>query len=189
MKIKKFLPLLAIAVLLPSVATASVIISNTYTVTTSGHAPGVYLTDGPNYVSANAYKYIYAPVSSGNPKNITSGSTIMVNYTYGSGTDYLLNVLEVNDNDVSGVMYLNGSLPSGISIYISNNSEAYLKGSANSPSLTVTNSTGPMTAYSFGSPINLVSGHTYYISFVIDASSFASGSTGSSSIAINYYYE
>ncbi|WP_297217825.1 hypothetical protein [Thermoplasma sp.] len=188
MNFKKLIPLIAVALLLPTVATASVIVSDTYSVSVGTTTHGIYLMPGPNYDIAKENGYIYAPVATGsnNGKNITSGSTIMVNYTKYSGFDYLMNVLEIKDVGVSGALYINGSLPSGISIYVSNNSQSSLSWSSSEYS--IENTTGTETSYSLGASIVLTPGHIYYISFVI-AVSVSSTSSGSSTLYLNYVYD
>ncbi|PYB68767.1 hypothetical protein DMB44_02540 [Thermoplasma sp. Kam2015] len=188
MNFKKLIPLIAVALLLPTVATASVIVSDTYTVSVSTTTHGIYLMPGPNYATAKSNGYIYAPVTgSGNMANITSGSPIMVNYTKYSGTDYLMNVLEIKDVGVSGALYINGSLPSGISIYVSNNSQSSLLWSSSGYSIKNA-TTNSEASYSNVTPIVLTPDHIYYISFVIDVSG-SSTLSGSRTLYLNYVYD
>ncbi len=105
MKIKKITGLvLATIMLLPILVTATVVISYTYPTSTTSKVPKVYLEQGPNYGTANAMGFIYAP-QSGNPSNISSGTTIYINTTNGAGTVYLLNVLEIVNNTGSNIIY------------------------------------------------------------------------------------
>ncbi|CAC11650.1 hypothetical membrane protein [Thermoplasma acidophilum] len=189
MNYKRLIPLIAVALLLPTVATASVIVSDSFNVSVSSTTTGLYLSPGPNYATAHSSGYIYAPaVGTGNSENITSGSEIMVNYTEYSGTDYLMNVLEIKDVGFSGVLYLNGSLPAGVSIYVSNNSQSKLVWDSSYDSYLVENGTQPTVEsnYNLDSAITLTAGHIYYISFVISVSGSSSVLSGPSTIYLNY---
>ncbi|KAA8923409.1 hypothetical protein [Thermoplasma sp.] len=191
MNYKKLIPLIAVALLLPTVATAAVIVSDSYSVSINTTTNGLYLAPGPNYDTAKNAGYIYAPViGSGNTANITSGSQIMLNYTKYSGTDFLMNVLEIKDLGVNGVLYLNGSLPSGISIYVSNNSQSHLSWSSEGYSVVnaTTGASSHESPYAPGDQITLSAGHVYYISFVINVIGISSSST-SSTLYLNYAYD
>ncbi|AAT43156.1 hypothetical protein [Picrophilus oshimae] len=167
-----------IVALLPTAVFASVVITSTHAISVSGKAPVVYMAQGPNYNTANADGFIYAPVT-GSPLNITSGTTIDVNTTAGSGYVYLLNVLYINST-VAGTLYINGTLPSGVTIYITT-SPATVSGSASSTTLSIN-----ATAYTPGTPITLngssTSTYTLYVSFELSGTA-----TGSGALALNYY--
>ncbi len=95
---------LATIMLLPILVAATVVISYTYPTSTASNAPICYLEQGPNYATANAMGFIYAP-QSGSPSNIISGTKIYINTTAGAGTVYLLNVLEIVNNTKSNTIY------------------------------------------------------------------------------------
>ncbi|MEM2269133.1 MAG: hypothetical protein QXM30_06030, partial [Thermoplasmata archaeon] len=76
MKIRRLAYLSTIfAILLPTLVVGMVVLSYTYPTSTSGKAPEVYLAQGPNYAAANSLGLFYAKMS-GNPANISSGTTI-----------------------------------------------------------------------------------------------------------------
>ena len=167
MKIRKLAFLSTLfAILLPTLVVATVVISYTYTTSTTGTAPEVYLAQGPNYAAANAMGLFYAKQVGNNPSNISSGTTIYFNYTYGASNEALLNVLEIVNSAPSGskvtITFDTLNLPSGVNMYISN--------SVNSPLSYSVSSNGAITipngnAVSTGNPIPLSSGN-YYIGFV-----------------------
>ncbi|MEM1756236.1 MAG: hypothetical protein QW295_05580, partial [Thermoplasmata archaeon] len=120
MKIRRLAYLSTIfAILLPTLVVGMVVLSYTYPTSTSGKAPEVYLAQGPNYNAANSLGLFYAKQVS---NNISSGTTIYFNYTYGAYNEALLNVLEIV-NGVTGrtvtITFDNVTLPSGVTMYIS----------------------------------------------------------------------
>ncbi|MEM2705894.1 MAG: hypothetical protein QW643_05670, partial [Thermoplasmata archaeon] len=82
MKIRRLAYLSTIfAILLPTLVVGMVVLSYTYPTSTSGKAPEVYLAQGPNYNAAYSMGLFYAKQVNG---NISSGTTIYFNYTYGA---------------------------------------------------------------------------------------------------------
>ena len=112
----RFLILTIIALLLPSLVIASVIISNTYPISIGQEPPLVYLTTGPNYQNYNNSGQFQATVN-GVPPNIWSGTTIYINWTilYLLSNGKLLFVLQINNTLNTAVsLWINGSLPGSI---------------------------------------------------------------------------
>ncbi len=164
-----------VVALLPSAVFASVVITSSHSISVSQKAPIIYMAPGSNYKTAYNDGLIYAPVSTGTPANISSGATIYVNTTAGSGYVYLLNVLYINST-ASGTLYINGTLPSGVTIYVTT-SPANVTGSASSTTLTVNAS-----PYTPGTAITLTGSTTLYVSFELTGTA-----SGSSALALNYY--
>ncbi|MGC8585835.1 MAG: hypothetical protein ACP5L4_06980, partial [Thermoplasmata archaeon] len=116
----RFLILTIIALLLPSLVIASVIISNTYSISIGQEPPLVYLTTGPNYQNYNSLGQFQATLN-GVPPNIWSGTTIYINRTilyniFLNGT--LTYILQINNTLNTAVsLWINGSLPGSITMY------------------------------------------------------------------------
>ncbi len=115
----------------------------------------------------------------GSPANISSGTNIYFNYTYGASNEALLNVLEIVNNAPSGVtvtlIFDTVNLPPGVTMYISS--------SANTE-LTYIVSGGTINGgsqVSTGNPITLSSG-TYYIGFLFSSNA----QPGTGTIAFHY---
>jgi len=124
-KYRKFAAIsIVLAFLLPALVTATVVISYTYPTSTSNVTPQIYLTTGPEYTTANDMGLISTTLSTGTPYNISSGTTIQINFTAGAAQEALLNVLEIV-NATSGTtnkevsVYIEASLHSGITMYAS----------------------------------------------------------------------
>ncbi|MEM0140308.1 MAG: hypothetical protein QXZ44_06865 [Ferroplasma sp.] len=168
---------IAIVALLPTAVFASVIINDVYPVSSNAKAPTVYLMDGPNYKTANSYGLVYAKNTTASGLTfIAAGTTIDINSTSGTSDEYLLNVLEIkNSNSSAATVYLNGSLPTGITMYV--NSAPM---TATSHSSTTTYS-GLGTSYTPGNPISVAKSGTEYISFAVASTTAATGT-----IAMNY---
>ena len=170
-----------LAFLVPMLVVATVVISYTYPTSTNEIAPKVYLAQGPNYNAANAMG-LFSAKQVGTPANISSGTTIYLNNTYGDDEEALLNVLEIVNNSPSGttveITFDTVSLPSGVTMWISSTANTVL-------TYTVTN--GVITingglVVSSGTTITLSSSGAYYIGFL-----FSSGATtGTGTIAFSY---
>ncbi len=175
MKTKRIYALVfALLMLLPVLVSATVVISNTYPTSTSAKQPYIYLAQGPNYKAANAMGLFYASQTTSSPNNISSGTTIYINYTAGAGATYLLNVLEIVNNTPSGypvtVTFTTLSLPSGVSMY-------YVTVTSTSTTGATINSLGTQVVK--GTPISLPSGTTdVYLSFELSSQTSGSGSIG-----------
>jgi len=128
-KIKRLTALsVLIAILAPTLVTATVILTYQYNVNSSYATPYLFLSTGENYNTANTLGLIYAKT-----QTFTSGSssftyipsgTVDVNVSDGAYSEYLLNVLAVY-NISSGLKgpvnaYINAtSIPAGVTVYIS----------------------------------------------------------------------
>jgi hypothetical protein len=181
MKIRKIAYLSTLfAFLLPTLVVATVVLSYTYPTSTTGTAPEVYLAKGPNYAAANAMGLFYAK-QVGSPGNISSGTTIYFNYTYGANNEALLNVLEIVNNVPSGrtvtITFDTLTLPTGVTMYISSSANTQLTYTVSNGVITINNG----QAVSTGSPITL-SGTYYYIGFLFSNQA----TTGSGTIAFSY---
>jgi len=127
-KMKKLTALsVLIAILAPTLVTATVILTYQYNVNSSYATPYLFLSTGENYNTANTLGLIYAKTQtspSGGFTYIPSG-TVEVNVSDGAYSEYLLNVLAVY-NISSGLKvpvyaYINATnIPSGVTVYISN---------------------------------------------------------------------
>jgi len=163
--------ILVIILLVAGVVLGEVLINYTYSVSTSSVKPKIYFEDGPYYTYAHNMGLITATMS-GNPANISSSTTITINTVAGSGETYLLNVLEIY-NGTSGMkgivyIYINGTLPSIVTMYYSSTLSTLGSGTPPVP-------TG--TQWVSGSKIHL-SGSALYISFVISGTSIPTSETG-----------
>jgi len=161
---------------------ATVVISYTYPTSTNETAPKVYLAQGPNYNAANAMG-LFSAKQVGTPANISSGTTIYLNNTYGDDEEALLNVLEIVNNSPSGttviITFNTVSLPSGVTMYISNTANTDLTYSVTTNGVITINGGSIVSS---GTTIKLSSSGAYYIGFL-----FSSGATtGTGTIAFSY---
>ena len=160
------------------------VLSYTYPTSTTGTAPEVYLAQGPNYATANAMGLFYANQveSSG---NISSGTKIYFNYTYGANNEALLNVLKIVNNVPSGrtvtITFDTLTLPTGVTMYISSSAGTELSYKVSNGVITILNALNNQ-AVSTGNPISLSSG-TYYIGFLFSNQATAGSGT------ITFHYE
>ncbi|MEM4100985.1 MAG: hypothetical protein QXI08_06010 [Thermoplasmata archaeon] len=180
MKIRRLAYLSTIfAILLPTLVVGMVVLSYTYPTSTSGKAPEVYLAQGPNYNAANSMGLFYAKMS-GNPANISSGTTIYFNYTYGAYNEALLNVLEIV-NGVTGrtvtITFDNVTLPSGVTMYISTSATELGYSVSSTGVISITGGESVST----GTSITL-SGTPYYIGFLFSNTVIS----GTGTIAFHY---
>lgn len=108
---------IAVALMLPAIATAAVIVNNGIAVNfTTNQQNIVYMTEGNGYAVANQSGYIGVY---GNNRLYTNFS-IELSSVPGSGYVVLTNVLEIyNSSTSSGTVnvWINGSLPSGVTMY------------------------------------------------------------------------
>ncbi len=188
MKIKKLAFLSTIfAILLPTLVVATVVISYTYPISVSTSNVNVYLATGENYATANEFGFmsISSISSSTTGTEIPNGATITINGASGSpGNTTLLNVLEIINNTGTSYtwnggtlnLWINGTLPSGVTLYYST-----------SP---ITFGTPSGTSWISGTPVNLNSNipitipkgtTTIYLAFQING-----GVTGKGVLYIQY---
>ncbi len=116
---------IALAMLLPAVATAAVVVNNGIALNfTPSASNAVYMKAGPDYTSANQSNFIGI---NGNNEQYTNLS-ITLNAIPGSGYVVLTNVLEIYNNSASTgsvTVWLNGTLPSGVTLYGSGSTQSF----------------------------------------------------------------
>ena len=116
---------MALALLLPAVATAAVVVNNGIAVDFNPSASNaVYMQAGPEYLSANQSNFIGI---NGNNEYYTNMS-ITLNAVPGSGYVVLTNVLEIYNNSNSAgsvTVWLNGTLPTGVTLYGSTTMQSF----------------------------------------------------------------
>lgn len=153
------------AALLPATATAAVIINDPILVSTNQNNAVVYLTNGPGYSTAQSMGFMYS-------NNAASGAnvTLDLNYTH-HGEVTITNALEIVNNAASNVeVWLNGTLPTYITLYYS------------SPLATGSDLGTPIvseTSFTISSHSEL------YISIVIDTLT-TTGTPGSTTLTMQY---
>lgn len=164
------------------VAAASVFIVYEYSTSTKPATSDFYLAAGPNYATALTLGLVSGGTTAGT--EINSGTSLTINTVSGSGDTYLLNVFEVvnSSSNIKGAVYLyiNGTLPSGVTIYWDNTTEMTFSGT-DAGTYTIVNGKAPGngsiagTGSTFTSgPIPLTSNkattpspYTLYISFAL----------------------
>lgn len=165
---------MALAFLLPAVATAAVVVNNGIAVNFQPTASNVvYLTTGPGYTSANQSNFIGVQ---GNNQHYTN-LTIDLNAVPGSGYVVLTNVLEIyNSSSANGAVtvWLNGTLPTGVTLYGSTTTQTFT-GSSPSGSVILSSSV-------HSTAIHLTShGAAEYLGFELTGSA-----SGTASISLQY---
>lgn len=189
MKIKKLAFLSTLfAVLLPTLVVATVVLSYTYPTSTSNVGPQIYLTQGPEYTTANDLGLISATLSTKSPINISSGTTIQINFAAGASQEALLNVLEIvnattgkSNTEVS--VYIEASLPTGITMYASTSQLTY---SVSSGNITVETASGiAATLISSNAYTTVVSAGTSWSTIYLGFLNI-NGATGPGNIYIYY---
>jgi len=190
MKIRKIAYLSTLfAFLLPALVVATVVISYTYTITTSTSQPPIFLAEGPNYPTASSLGLIYlssTPTSISNYYYITSGTTIYINAVSGAGNTYLLNVLEIINNTnlqkVPTYIWINitGNGISSGSLYYSQGSEIFFDGSELKNSTETLTNPIPLSSSS-SNQIHLWQS-SVYIAIVLPGSTVS----GSATVTIQY---
>ena len=187
MKIKKLAFLSTIfAILLPTLVVATVVISYTYQISTNQAPQKIYLATGPNYADANTMYLVGIGngwTGSSPGTYIPSGDKIFLNTTTGSANTYLLNVLEIiNSTGVKAptTLWINGTLPSGVTIYYNEGTLISMTfGPGSSSGVTFNSGTN---SYTLGSPLLISKGvYTVYLAFVVPGSS-----SGTGTLYINY---
>lgn len=183
---KRMMVLLAlfIALMLPTAYAVSVVSVYVNPTSTSTVSADFSLQSGPGYASAKALNLVSVPSSP-----LVNGNTITVNTITGSGTVYLLNVLEivnVSSSVTSHVhLYINGTLPSGVVMYFDNTTEMAFSGTSGGTYAIVQGTgtgngtlTGAGTTAISSGAISITRAFTLYIAFVITTSSITSTLTG-----------
>jgi hypothetical protein len=118
----------AVALMVPAVATASVVMSDPISVGVSNKGVNhVFVTEGPGYDIANGLGYIELH---GNNK-MTSNISVNLSSVPGNGFLELTNVLEINNTISTGDfanVTLTTALPSGTYLYYNNTSQSKIVG-------------------------------------------------------------
>ena len=180
-KIKRLTALsVLIAILAPTLVTATVILTYQYNVNSSYATPYLFLSTGENYNTANTLGLIYAKT-----QTFTSGSssftyipsgTVDVNVSDGAYSEYLLNVLAVY-NISSGLKgpvnaYINAtSIPSGVTVYISTSPLIFNGNTVTGANvITLTTSTSPVSSNAILITASSTTTPVLYIGFEISSS-------------------
>ena len=153
------------AALLPATATAAVIINDPILVSTSQNNAVVYITNGPGYSQANSMHFLYANYAASG-ENVT----LDLNYSHHSEVN-ITNALEiVNKAGFSAQVWLNGTLPTYVTMYCS---------------------TTPATASSYGTliksgnPILVSSDSSLYVTIVMNTLA-TQGTHGTATLTMQY---
>ena len=180
-KMKKLMTLATLlAFIVPALVTASVVVDYQINYKASNVNPTVFLAEGPNYATAQTQKLLYVnnttkiTVSSITYNVIENNAQVKFNSTLYTSYTILLNVLElVSTTSNSTTVWINGTLPTYITLYITTSQESYtgtkLSSSASTP-------------YSLGTPIPLGADSQEYITFYIDGQISSAPYTGSLSV-------
>ena len=184
-KIKKLTALsVLIAILAPTLVTATVILTYQYNVISSNATPYLFLSTGENYNTANTLGLIYAKTqtftSEGSSFTYIPSGTVEVNVSDGAYSEYLLNVLAVY-NISSGLKgpvnaYINAtSIPSGVTIYISTaplifNGNTVTTSTTGANVITLTTSTSPVSSNAIQITTSSTTTPVLYIGFEISSS-------------------
>jgi len=141
--------------------------------------PTVFLAEGPNYQTAKDQGLLF--VNNTTQITTTTGTTyiaiennaqVKFNSTLYTSYTILLNVLELVSNTSSPTkVWINGTLPSNVKLYITISQESFT-GTPLSSS----------TEYSLGTPISLGADSQEYITFYIDGQISSAPYTGSLSV-------
>jgi hypothetical protein len=163
-------------ILVMGIALAGVFVVFTYPSTTTPASPTIYLEQGANYTNANALGLVSG--GAGPNTEITSGTSIGINGVSGAGYTYILNVFKVV-NSSSGIkgpvyLYINGTLPSGVTLYFDNTTAMAFSGTKTETYSVVQGGApgnGTLTGAGANSPfsakIPLTKSYTLYISFLV----------------------
>mgnify|MGYP001626234423 FL=1 len=166
-KMKRLMTLATLlALIVPALVTASVVVDYQINYSANNVNPNVFLAEGPNYAAANGQSLIYVKSASiatiSGYSAIENNAQLLFNSTDYTSYTILLNVLELVSTTSSPTnVWINGTLPSGISLYISTTQETY------SGSTLSATSTGTSSAYTLGNPISLSGNSVDYITFYI----------------------
>jgi len=201
-KIKRLTALsVLIAILAPTLVTATVILTYQYNVSITSYNPYLFLSTGENYNTANTLGLIYAKT-----QTFTSGSssftyipsgTVEVNLSDGAYSEYLLNVLAVY-NISSGLKvpvyaYINATnIPSGVTVYISTAPLVY-NGNTNTVTtttganvITLTTSTSPVSSNAIQITKSSTTIPVLYIGFEISSSTLSTVATTSFTLSVQF---
>ena len=198
-KMKKLTALsVLIAILAPTLVTATVILTYQYNVSITSYNPYLFLSTGENYNTANTLGLIYAKTqtfsSGGSSYTYIPSGTVEVNLSDGAYSEYLLNVLAVY-NISSGLKgqvnaYINATnIPSGVNVYISTEPLIFNGNTVTGGTVYTLTSTSsisnkiPITASSITSSTTTP---VLYISFEISSSTLSTASTTSFTLSVQF---
>ncbi len=137
---------LVLAMLLPVITTAAVVVNNNVTVEVSPvHPNAVYLTEGPGYAMANSSGYIGI---TGNNAKYTN-STVYISTIPGSGYVVMTNVLAIyngSSSDAPLFLWINGTIPSGVQLFYSSSLMSFNGKSVSGTPMGLTNGPIHLTA-------------------------------------------
>jgi len=179
-----------VLIMVMATALAGVFVVYIYPSTTSPATATIELEEGPNYANAAALGLVSGGAGTGT--EIVTGTTIGINGVSGSADTYLLNVFEVvnSSKGITGpvFVYINGSLPSGVTLYWDNTTEMTFSGSSSGVYKIVQGAapgngsasgtgftSGPIPLKSVTSSTGVVTPYTLYIAFLITGSASGSG--------------
>ncbi len=114
---------IALAILIPGIATASIVMDSVITTTVSTTTTPIYIAPGPGYDLAHSQGFI--TMSSAAYSSTSSNITLELNEVPGTGNVTLYNAMEiVNDSSATNTTsFVFNSIPSGITIYYNATSE------------------------------------------------------------------
>ncbi|WP_393972104.1 hypothetical protein OXIME_000710 [Oxyplasma meridianum] len=164
-----------IALMVPAVATASVVISDPISVVVSDTGSNhIFIAKGPGYGIANGLGYIKLIGNNANSSNVS----VDLYSVPGNGYLELVNVLEINNTLKSGefanVTLSTSSMPSGVFLYYNNTSQSkVVGGTITGVNVSATDNTATFQVNSGSSPV--------YLSFLV-----MGGSAGTGSITFSY---
>jgi len=196
-KIKKLTALsVLIAILAPTLVTATVILTYQYNVSIASYNPYLFLSTGENYNTANTLGLIYAKT-----QTFTSGSssftyipsgTVYVNVSDGAYSEYLLNVLAVYNisSGLKGTVnaYINAtSIPAGMTVYISTAPLIFNGNTVTGGKVyTLTTSNSPVSSNAIQITSSSTTTPVLYISFEISSSTLSTVPTTSFTLSVQF---
>jgi len=202
-KIKRLTALsVLIAILAPTLVTATVILTYQYNINSSNATPYLFLTTGENYNTANTLGLIYAKTqtfsSEGSSYTYIPSGTVDVNVSDGAYSEYLFNVLAVY-NISSGLKgpvyaYINASsIPSGVTVYISNaslifNGNTVTTSTKGANLITLTTSTSPVSSNAIQIKTSSTTTPVLYIGFEISSSTPYTPATAPASFILSVQF-
>lgn len=174
-KMKKMMTLATLlAFIVPALVTASVVVDYQINYKASNVLPTVFLAEGPNYATAESQDLFYVnnTTSIGSYTAIENNAQVKFNSTEYTYYTILLNVLELVSTTSSATkVWINGTLPSGVTLYITQSQESF---------------TGSLTSlgtqYTLNTPISLSANSVEYITFYISGQIPSTGNIGSLSV-------
>lgn len=168
-----------LALIVPALVTATVVISYTYPVNSNNATPDIYLIQGENYYEAQELG-LFSANSVSSPASYVPAETIYVNSTSGSTATYLLNVLEIYNTSVTGFKgQVNVTITSNL------NSNIVLYYSASPLTFSYASSSISGSSVTKGQTVHVSitgTGDVLYIGFAITTQSTSTASAGSFTI-------